>query len=120
MKFKTTIREIKSNYWPQVAGYGDVQTIFWGISPVAYTCGVYGWNMDVYTDPEFPSLCICTGYRPTGKEYLTSKELRAYEKKARAIMDNHEKSYDSKRKSLAKLRHQLFEELQKRVQEKEA
>lgn len=47
----------------------------------AYTAGVYGWNADIY---EFDTFAIVTGYRPFGKDILSYKFCRKWEKKAQA------------------------------------
>lgn len=61
MKCKTTRKAIVAGSPHLVsAGYCDLQTLLRYHSPVAYTCGVYGWNFDVY---EVHGLTICTGYR---------------------------------------------------------
>lgn len=60
-------------------GYCVNQRLIARFTPRFYTCGVYGWNADIY---DFGNFAICTGYRPFGNE---SKELRdicdKYEKK---------------------------------------
>lgn len=46
MKYRTTIKEIKDNYSAvQHVPYGDLQHLLTYDSPVAYTCGVYGWKV---------------------------------------------------------------------------
>lgn len=50
-------------------------------SPIAYTCGIYGWNFDVY---EVYGVTICTGYRNMPGARL--KKISEYEEKARAIL----------------------------------
>ena len=45
----------------------------------AYTAGVYGWNADIY---EFGNFAIVTGYRPFGKDILSYKFCKRWEKKA--------------------------------------
>lgn len=61
MKFKTTtkaLREGGNNL--RYAGYCDLSHLLRNHEPIAYTCGVYGWNYDIY---EVYGLTICTGYR---------------------------------------------------------
>lgn len=61
MKYKTTRKAVVAGSPRLVSvGYCDLQTLLRYHSPVAYTCGVYGWNFDVY---EIHGLTICTGYR---------------------------------------------------------
>ena len=58
MKYKTTAKAIK-NWCVNVkcAGYCDLQHLLSNHEPTAYTCGVYGWNFDVY---EVYGVTICT------------------------------------------------------------
>lgn len=67
-------------------------------SPIAYTCGVYGWNCDVY-DLGY-NISLTTGYAPFGKEIPTEvfKEIEktaekvdaetAYQKLVKWCMEN--------------------------------
>lgn len=49
MKVKTTRKAIvNSSYNVKCAGYCDLSYLLNNHSPIAYTCGVYGWNFDVY------------------------------------------------------------------------
>ena len=82
MKFKTTRRAVVEGSARLVsAGYCDLQALLRNHAPVAYTCGVYGWNFDVY---KVYGLTICTGYRnmPGPKAH----GIREYESAARSIM----------------------------------
>ena len=86
MKFKTTAREIREQGGRIVmAGYCDLQFLLKDTEPVAYTCGVYGWNFDVYI---VNGLTICTGYR--GMVGRRANNIREFEEKARAL----EKKYN--------------------------
>lgn len=61
MKFKTTAKEIKNGYYYVIpAGYCALQSLLSYKSPVAYSCGVYGWNFDLY---DIDGVAIVTGYR---------------------------------------------------------
>lgn len=83
MKFKTTQKEIKSNYRTVIKiGYCSAQYLLGYETPVAYTCGTNGWNADVYT---FGGVAIVTGYRPFGNVEPDYNLLRAYEEKAEEI-----------------------------------
>lgn len=88
MKFKTTtksLRESASNL--RCAGYCDLQSLLRNHSPIAYTCGVYGWNYDIY---EVYGLTICTGYRGMpGKRLEGIAEAEAESTK---IWGNYDKS----------------------------
>ena len=49
MKYKTTAKEIRKGACNlHSAGYCDLQYLLTNHSPNAYTCGVYGWNFDIY------------------------------------------------------------------------
>lgn len=82
MKFKTTRKAIVNGSSRLVsAGYCDLQILLRNHSPIAYTCGVYGWNFDVY---EVYGLTICTGYR--NMPGRTANNIREYEGRACEIM----------------------------------
>lgn len=70
MKYRTTRKAVVAGSPRLVSvGYAELHTLLRGHSPIAYTCGKYGWNFDVY---EVNGLTICTGYRgmPGRREYL--------------------------------------------------
>lgn len=76
------------------------------IPPIAYTCGVYGWNFDVY---EIDGLTICTGYR--GMPGRRANNIGAYEEKARQIMSWENKiPYEEKREQLEQLLHEFIKQ----------
>lgn len=84
MKFKTTAKAVKANYDCISVSYCGLQSILRATDPAAYTCGVYGWNADIY--PVGYGKAIVTGYRPFGRApRLSYDELRAYERRADAI-----------------------------------
>lgn len=80
MKYKTTAKAVK-NGCPNVkcAGYCELQNLLKNHEPNAYTCGIYGWNFDVY---EVYSVTICTGVR--GMPGARLQCVKEYEQKARA------------------------------------
>lgn len=83
MKFKTTRKAVVNGSSNIVSvGYCDLQTLLRYHSPIAYTCGVYGWNFDVY---EIHGLTICTGYR--GMPGRTASNIRKYEQAARDALE---------------------------------
>ena len=98
MKYKTTAKAIRKGAMnPRSAGYCDLSFLLTNHSPVAYTCGVYGWNFDVY---EVYGLTICTGYRGmVGKRLEGISEAEA---KAEKIYENYDKniSWDEKREAV--------------------
>lgn len=83
MKIKTTRKAVVAGSSNLVSvGYCDLSTLIRYHSPVAYTCGVYGWNFDVY---EVNGLTICTGYR--GMPGRRANNVEKYEKAARDAME---------------------------------
>lgn len=82
MKVKTTRKAIvNGSYNVKCAGYCDLSHLLNNHSLIAYTCGVYGWNFDVY---EVYGVTICTGYRNMPGARL--QKISEYEEKARAIL----------------------------------
>ena len=86
-KAKVTRKWVNNNYYCCSVGYCDLQYLLHYQSADYYTCGVYGWNMDVYT---FGDYAITTGYRGmidnVSKDYHSL--IREYEEKARAIVSD--------------------------------
>lgn len=105
MKYKTTIRAIREGACnPRSAGYCDLQHLLTNHSPNAYTCGMYGWNFDIY---EIYGVTICTGYR--GMVGPRCEGIAEYEEKAAKILswENKEMTYDKKRDAVEKLLHEF-------------
>ena len=100
MKFKTTRKAIvNGSVNVKCAGYCDLQYLLNNHQPIAYTCGVYGWNFDVY---EVYGVTICTGYRNMPGPRLDG--IRDYELKAEKIMDyRNNASYEEKRAAIEEL-----------------
>ena len=71
---------------------------------MAYTCGVYGWNFNVY---EVYGLTICTGYR--GMVGPRLEGIREYEKKAEELLSwkNKVMTYEEKREAVEELLHEF-------------
>lgn len=105
MKIKITMKEIRENY-PNIiqVGYCELQNLLRGKEPEYYTCGIYGWNADIYKIDN--KTVIVTGYRPFGniktnyeinnkydeKSYKTWKFLGNYKdnlKKNSKILNNY-------------------------------
>ena len=81
MKYKTTRKAVvNGSVNVKCAGYCDLQALLRNHAPIAYTCGVYGWNFDVY---EVYGVTICTGYRNMPGARLEG--IAEYEKKAADI-----------------------------------
>ena len=105
MKYKTTVKALREGACNlRSAGYCDLQYLLTNHSPVAYTCGVYGWNFDVY---EVYGLTICTGYRGMPGERLEG--IAEAEKKASKVFSwkNNAMTYDEKREAVENLLHEF-------------
>ena len=61
-------------------GYCDLQNLLSCETKLGYTCGVYGWNANVY---DAGRAFICTGYRPFGTVSATHQLCEQYDKAAR-------------------------------------
>jgi len=101
MKFKTTAKALRQEGGPIVsAGYCDLSYLLKYHDPVAYTCGVYGWNFDVYF---VNGLTICTGYR--GMVGRRANNIAEYERRARELdsKDYWTTPYEERREEMEKL-----------------
>lgn len=102
MKYKTTAKAIRQGAnFPMSAGYCDLHYLLYFHSPNAYTCGVYGWNFDVY---EVYGITICTGYRGMVGKRL--EHIQEYEQKAFDIIHGDE---DNKRDKVEQLLEEFCE-----------
>ena len=107
MKFKTTNRAINGGYDKVLrVGYGAMQALLRHQEPIAYTCGVYGWNADLYS---VNGLAICTGYRATGNITVDYETLNEYEKKATAISSNYNLKFDERKQQINTLLDEFIE-----------
>lgn len=80
MKRRTTKRDVIASYkYVLSVSNGGLQQLLKYEVPEAYTEGIYGWNADIYTHPDFPNVCICMGDRPFGNMELPSEVLRLIE-----------------------------------------
>ena len=103
MKFETTQKYMR-NLWGSdlySVGYCGAYYLLWGLEPVAYNAGVYGWNCDYYY---VNGICICTGYRPHGKSTIGKTD--EYETKAKAIVDNFDIPYVDKMEQVTEIRNE--------------
>lgn len=100
-KAKTTRKWINANYNCISVGYCALEYLLRYQEARFYTCGVYGWNCDVYT---FGDYAITTGYRGMidNCKYV---ELSAseYNKKAEKIIEANFMNYEESRKQVNKL-----------------
>lgn len=99
MKFKVTNKQVKEQFTNiKSAGYCSLTHLLTFVEPIAYTCGIYGWNYDVY---QIHGLTICTGYRNMPGEKL--QKVSEYEQKAREIMSNYDIPYDERTNKISEL-----------------
>ena len=103
MKFKTTSRELKNsvpNNYLFKTGYYALQELFYCEQPIAYSCGTYGWNYDVY---QIDNVYITTGYRSMVGKYIPSELVDKYKNKASTIAYDINLTYDNKKEMLSDL-----------------
>ena len=108
MKYKTTRKAIVAGTPANnlvCAGYCDLSNLLWGHEPIAYTCGVYGWNFDVY---EVYGKTICTGYR--GMPGRRANNIGEYENRAEAIRNDWDKPYEKRMEEVEALLKEFCEQ----------
>ena len=106
MKFKTTAKEVRAYNEAIRFSYCAIQHLMAGREPNAYTCGVYGWNADVYI---FGSFALVTGYRPFGRDpRLSYEEIRGFDKRAEALLHDRARSYEERMDAVEKLRNEFL------------
>lgn len=101
MKYKTTTKALRAGSCNlRCAGYCDLYYLLHGHEPIAYTCGVYGWNYDVY---EVYGLTICTGYRGMPGKRLEG--IAEAETKAQKLWswENKEMTFEEKQEAVETL-----------------
>ena len=100
MKFKTTRKAVKENSRIILeVGYCDLAYLLKFKEPIAYTCGVYGWNADIY---KLDGLTIVTGYRTFGN-YSNYDLVEEYEEKAGKIAEDYQVDWETRRDAVNKL-----------------
>ena len=103
MKYRTTVKALREGACNlRCAGYCDLQNLLRAHNANAYTCGVYGWNFDVY---EVYGLTICTGYRGMPGKRLV--QIAEYEAKAAAVWDDYNKPYAERCEEVESLLHEF-------------
>ena len=106
MKFRTTKKDINNGYYYKIiVGYCDLQNLLNWTSPVAYTCGQYGWNADIYdiSDLTGYNAAIITGYRPFGNIRGGYEMNREYDQKAEKIRYEYNRDYDKRKEEVRAL-----------------
>lgn len=85
MSYRTSIKEIRSGWENKICvSYGGMQNLLQYRTPLAYTCGVYGWNFDLYN---VNGVAVCTGYRGMPGRKPDYDLMRDYEKAAERVND---------------------------------
>lgn len=103
MKFKTTSKELKNTVPTNFlfrTGYCTLQELFYCEQPIAYSCGVYGWNYDVY---KIDDIYITMGYRSMVGKSIPNELVNKYNDKASKIAYNINLRYEDKHKMLNEL-----------------
>lgn len=82
MKYRTTKKEVMNgNKFIIGIKYADVEYLLEGQHPAVYTCGVHGWNADVYTINHNTAVVI--GSRPFGNISPDYSMIHKYDQKAK-------------------------------------
>ena len=93
MKYKTTRKAVvNGSVNVRSAGYCDLSYLLRNHSPIAYTCGVYGWNFDIF---EVYGVTICSGYRNMPGKRLDG--VAEYEQKESEIRGNNSMPYEEQK-----------------------
>ena len=101
MKFKTTAKAIRESYGKKIKiSYCGAQHLLQYHAPIAYTCGVYGWNFDVYI---VNGVTICTGYRNMVGCSVDYDILDEYETAAEKIVYARDIPYEEKQERVEAL-----------------
>lgn len=108
MKYRTTKKDVSNGYYYKICvGYCDLQNLLTWKEPVAYTCGTYGWNADIYQVES--NVCIVTGYRPFGNIKANYERNKEYERKAEVIVHDYKRPYEERKAELDKLLKELVD-----------
>ena len=112
MKFKTTRKAIVNGSSNIVcAGYCDLSHLLYNHSPIAYTCGVYGWNCDIYFN-YMHDIAISTGYRNMRGKTIPHELIEKYSSIAKEIVSKpFVTPYEETKKALDANRENFFAEL---------
>lgn len=110
MKIKVTQKQIKEGYDKiLIVGYCDLYYLLRGLDPRYYTCGVYGWNSDIYHYDN--RVAICTGYRPFGNVQTNWELNNKYNEKARKVYEDYDIPYQKRIDKINKLLDKYIKEV---------
>ena len=107
-KIKITMTEARQNHRILSVGYCELQGLLEHQEPVAYSCGVYGWNCDYY---DIDGVTICTGYRTIKTKNVIEPDyetIRKYEDVARAISSNYNLKFEERKIKINELLHKFI------------
>ena len=102
VKAKTTRKWVNENYYCVSFGYCELQYLLTFQEPRFYTCGVYGWNFDVYVFT--CDYAITTGYRGmienvySRKGFVNHEYIHNLESKAEKIVHDITLTYEQQKK----------------------
>lgn len=69
MALELKAKDVRNSYNCFSLGYCELYNILNVHNRIGYTCGIYGWNANVYVDMTSESnVAIVTGYRPFGRQ----------------------------------------------------
>jgi hypothetical protein len=108
MKYRTTRKAIVEGTPRKdlfAVGYCDLTHLLCNHQPIAYTCGVYGWNFDVYT---VNGKTICTGYR--NMPGFHANNVTEYERRARAIHNDYSRPWEERSAEIEALLDEFLEQ----------
>lgn len=96
MEKRLTQKEVKRCYNNIISvGYCDLCYLLRCLEREGWTCGVYGWNADIFEVNK--NTAIVTGYRPFGNISSNKYELNnKYNEKARKIWNDSRMKYETK------------------------
>ena len=111
MKFRTTSKELRGLPYTYKCGYCALQHLLHYVNPVAYTCGVYGWNFDVYELKGY--ITITTGYRGMVGKQIDYDICKKYDVKAEKIIYNYTAKWscETKKRKVTKLLEKFCDEI---------
>ena len=109
MKVKVTAKEIRKSFDNIILiNYCGLQWLLRSLNANYYTCGIYGWNSDIYVINN--NTCIVTGYRPIGNIKPDYNLVKKYNDLAGKIHSKNY-SYDQRKTKLEKLLNQFVKEV---------
>lgn len=102
MKVKVTKKQVLESYSNVIElSYCALQHILNRGNARFYTCGVYGWNADIYEINN--NTVIVTGYRPFGNILPSYDLVKEYDYKAQLILANAGLDYTQKEQKINEL-----------------